>query len=123
MKKKVLIVDDDPIIIEVLSVRLKMTGFEVLSAANGKEGLEKANREHPDLIILDVIMPEMNGFETCRHLKEDPKTKDIPVIMLTSLSKEKDLEKGLEKGADCFITKPFNSADLMFEIKTAMGEA
>lgn len=122
MKKKVLIVDDDPSIVEVLKIRLKASGFDPISAANGKEGLKKASEEHPELIILDVIMPEMNGFETCQNLKKDPKTRDIPVIMLTSLSKEKDLDKGLEKGADCFITKPFNSEDLMFEIKTAIGE-
>jgi two-component system sensor histidine kinase/response regulator len=120
--KKVLIVDDNPDILEILKLRLKASGFDVVSASNGKIAIKKAEEENPNLIIMDVIMPEMNGFEACKHLKANPKTKDIPVIMLTSLANEKDLTKGLEQGANCFITKPFNVSDLLFEIKSALGE-
>ncbi len=74
----------------------------------------------PDLIILDILMPKINGFELCKRLKENQITKDMPVIMLTALAREQDLSKGLKEGADCFITKPFNSVDLLFEIKTAL---
>jgi len=122
MKKKILVVDDEPDFIEFLSIRLKSSGYDVISASDGESGLKKAQKEKPDLIILDILMPKINGFELCKRLKENELTKDMPVIMLTALAQEKDLSKGLEEGADCFITKPFNSLDLLYEIKTALTE-
>ena len=120
MKKKILVVDDEPDFVEFLSIRLKSSGYDVISASDGESGLKKAQKEKPDLIILDILMPKINGFELCKRLKENEFTKDMPVIMLTALAREQDLSKGLKEGADCFITKPFNSADLLYEIKTAL---
>ncbi len=122
MKKKILIVDDEPDFVEFLSIRLKSCDYDVISAADGESGLKKAQEEKPDLIILDVLMPTMNGFEMCKRLKENELTKNMPVVMLTALAQERDLAKGLKEGADCFITKPFSAVDLLYEIKTAMKE-
>jgi len=120
MPKKILVVDDEPNIIKVLESRLSHSGYDIITAVDGKTCLKKAKDEKPDLILLDIILPGLNGFEVCKHLKKDKETKDIPIIMLTSLAGEKDLSKGLEEGASCFITKPFNPVDLLYEIKTAM---
>ena len=122
MAKKILIVDDDPIILRLLASRLKNSGYDVVSAIDGESGLKKAIAKKPDLVLLDIIMPGLNGFEVCKRLKENDKTKDIPVIMLTALAGEKDLSKSLEEGADCFITKPFSAVDLLHEIKTSMQD-
>jgi DNA-binding response OmpR family regulator len=122
MAKKILIVDDDPIILRLLASRLKNSGYDVVNAIDGESGLKKAIAKKPDLVLLDIIMPGLNGFEVCKRLKENDKTKDIPVIMLTALAGEKDLSKSLEEGADCFITKPFSAVDLLHVIKTAMQD-
>ena len=118
--KKILVVDDEPDVVELLESRLRSGGYEVVTASNGEECLEKAVKHNPDLILLDILMPKLNGFETCKRLKENDKTKDTPVIMLTSLAQEKDLSKGLERGVCCFITKPFNPEDLLFEVQSAV---
>jgi len=120
MPKKILVVDDEPNIIKVLKSRLSHSGYDVITAVDGRTSLKKAKDEKPDLILLDILLPGLNGFEVCKRLKKDKETKDIPIIMLTSLAQERDLSKGLEEGASCFITKPFNPADLLTEIKTAM---
>lgn len=117
MSEKILIVDDEPDIREVLRFRLEKAGYEVVTAMDGKDCLKKVEAEKPDLIILDIMMPGMNGFQVCKLLKEKS---DIPVIMLTVLAHEKDLSKGLEKGASCFISKPFNIVDLLVEIQTIL---
>ena len=122
MAEKILIVDDEPDIRKLLEFRLKTAGYEVITAKDGKSALKKAGEDSPDLIVLDVIMPDMNGFEICRLLKKSDRTKDIPVIMLTVLAHEEDLSKGLEKGASCFMSKPFNIIDLLAEIKTILTE-
>lgn len=124
MAKKILIVDDDPIILRLLASRLKDSGYDVFSASDGVSGLKKAITKKPDLVLLDIIMPGLNGFEVCKRLKEkeNDKTKDIPVIMLTALAEKKDLSKSLEEGADCFITKPFRAVNLLHEIKKAMQD-
>jgi len=122
MGKKILIVDDEPDIREVLEIRLMAAKYDVITASNGEECLRKAEEGMPDLILLDVMMPGMNGFEVCKRIKEGDKTKDIPVIMLTVLSQEQDLSKGLEEGASCFISKPFNIVDLLLEMKAIIGK-
>lgn len=122
MGKKILIVDDEQDIREVLELRLEIAGYNVITATDGKSCLRKAKEEKPDLILLDVMMPGINGFEVCKLLKENDKTKHIPVVMLTVLAQEKDLSKGLEKGASCFISKPFNIVDLLVEVKALMGK-
>ena len=121
MAKKILVVDDDPSIVEMLESRLKRRGYSIITALDGKKCIEEAKEKKPDLILLDVNMPELDGFAVCKYLKEDNKTKDIPIIMLTALAKEKDLAKGLEEGVYSFISKPFNFGDLLSEIETAIN--
>ncbi len=121
MANKILVADDEPSIVRVLEYRLRHNGYEVAVARDGKNCLEKIREEKPDLILLDVAMPELDGFEVCKRLKENDETKDIPVIMLTVLATEEDLSQGLERGATCFMSKPFNAADLLAEIKTAIA--
>jgi DNA-binding response OmpR family regulator len=121
MVKKILVVDDEPAIVKMLESRLRNRGYEVTVASDGKSCLKKAIEERPDLILLDIVMPELNGFEVTKRLKQNANTKDIPVIMLTVLAERSDVSKGLEEGARCFITKPFNAADLLLEIDAALS--
>ncbi len=109
---RILVADDDPISIKLLNFRLRSVGHEVILAVNGGEALEIATREKPDLVLLDIMMPVMNGFQVLRKLKSQEETKNIPVIMLTSKVLEKDVVFGLEAGAEDYITKPFSFAEL-----------
>ena len=115
---RVLVVDDDQRLLFVLSANLRAEGYEVLLATDGREGVEAARRSLPDIIIMDVSMPGMNGVEATRELKVDPATSEIPVIMLTARSKAEDLVIGLESGADEYITKPFHMGELMARVRT-----
>jgi len=114
---KILIVDDEPAIVEALSLRLGANGYEVISAADGVEGLQKARTEKPDLIILDIMLPKMDGLKVCRMLKFDEKHGSIPIILLTAKVQQLDLEQGKEAGADAYMTKPFRSDELLAKIK------
>ena len=109
---RILVADDDPLSIKLLNFRLRSVGHEVIFAVNGGEALEIATREKPDLVLLDIMMPVMNGFQVLRKLKSQEETKNIPVIMLTSKVQEKDVVFGLEAGAEDYITKPFSFAEL-----------
>lgn len=109
---RVLVIDDEADIVESLQVMLRKRGFEALCAADGASGLLLAQREKPDLILCDVMMPAMNGFEVCRQLKASSETNAIPVLLLTALNQMDDKIKGLDAGADDFITKPFNDSEL-----------
>jgi len=120
MARKILLVDDEQAILDLLGAMLRKNGYEIITALNGKTCLKKAHEEKPDLVILDVLMPELDGFEVCRMLKADAATKKIPVIMLTALIKEEDLTKGLHEGAVCFISKPFSIVDVLDEIKAVL---
>lgn len=106
MDKKILIVDDEKDFIDTIAERLALKGFEIIEAFNGKEGLDKAHTEKPDIILLDVMMPEMNGYDVCRKLKIDEKYRNIPIIMLTAKFQPNDVEFGKEMGADAYLTKP-----------------
>ncbi|MFC1514411.1 response regulator [Candidatus Omnitrophota bacterium] len=121
MTKKILVVDDEPSIVDLLGAMLAKSGYEVISALDGKSCLKKAESQKPDLIILDVVMPELDGFAVLDLLKKNQATKKIPVILLTALLKEDDLTKGLKEGANCFISKPFSIIDVLEEIKSALG--
>jgi len=112
MAKKILVCDDEPYILMALTDAVEMEGYECVTAINGKEALEKARETHPDLIMLDIMMPFMDGFEVCRELKADPATRDIPVIMLTAKSQQVDIQRGKDVGADDYITKPFRPSTL-----------
>jgi CheY-like chemotaxis protein len=116
--KKILFIEDEPDQIMVVKIRLEADGFEFISATNGEDGLKEAQSEKPDLILLDIIMPKMDGYEVCKRLKADPKTKAIPVIVITAVA-TKDLEqKCVGVGADDLIRKPYESADLVAKIKS-----
>ena len=112
MAKKILVADDEPYILMALTDAVEMEGYECVTAVNGQEALQKAREEHPDLIMLDIMMPYMDGYEVCRELKADPPTREIPVIMLTAKSQQVDIQKGKEVGADDYITKPFRPSTL-----------
>ncbi len=110
---KILIVDDEKDIVETLSFMLQTKGYEIISAYDGEEGLKLAKEEAPDLIILDVMMPKINGYKICRLLKYDAKYKNIPIIMVTARSQDTDKLIGEETGADEYITKPFEFSDVL----------
>lgn len=115
-KKRILIVDDDPAILRLLSTNLKARGYEVVTAANGEESLEAVQRDFIDLIILDLMMPKVDGVEVCRRIRE---WSEVPIIILSARGDENDKVKCLELGADDYLTKPFGIAELMARIKTA----
>jgi len=114
---KILIVDDNPDLIAVLKVRLESFGYEVVAAEDGVKCLEKAGRDKPDLILLDILMPEMDGFQALKKLKEDELTKAIPVIMLTAKDKIDDVTKANALGAEDFIVKPFDYRVMVEKIR------
>ena len=113
---KILIVDDSRLIAHVAKTMLTKRGHEIILAQDGKAGLEAAKSEKPDIILLDVIMPIMDGYEVCEHLKEDDSTKEIPIIMVTSQAEAADKVKGLELGALDYVTKPFDEAELIARV-------
>jgi two-component system alkaline phosphatase synthesis response regulator PhoP len=120
MREKILIVEDEKDIIKMLEYNLKKEGFRILSVQDGEDALDSANKEHPDLIILDLMLPGMDGLEVCRNLKGDTKTASIPLIMLTAKSQESDKIVGLELGADDYMTKPFSPRELIARIKAVL---
>ena len=121
-KKRILIVDDEPDLLETIQINLEIEGYECLVAYDGFRGFERARQEKPDLIILDVMLPGMNGYKVCRLLKFDEKFKHIPIIMLTAEAQEKDRLTGKETGADFYMTKPFSADKLLEKVKEYLGE-
>lgn len=121
MQKKILIVEDEESLLKLESILLTTKGYLVHGATSGTAALEAVADEPPDLILLDVMLPEMDGFTVCEQLKKDPATKDIPVIMLTARKSPEDLARGEEVGADQYITKPFKSAMVMEVIEKMIG--
>lgn len=115
-KAKILVVDDEPDLVETLIFRLQANDYEVISACDGQEGLEKARNTHPDIIILDLMLPKIDGFKVCRLLKFDVKYNKIPIIMFTARAQETDKRLGEEVGADAYITKPFDPKVLLSKI-------
>jgi two-component system cell cycle response regulator len=118
--KKILVIDDLPENVFILQDRLVQEGFEVITAYDGNEGLEKANAVLPDLILLDVMMPDISGFEVCKILTTNEKTKHIPIILVTAKASAEDTKEGLEAGAFDYIKKPFNRIELMARVKSAL---
>lgn len=120
--KKILFIEDEPDLITLIKTRLEANDFEVVTAADGEEGLKKVYEERPSLVLLDVIMPKMDGFEVCRRLKSDPEVAGIPVVIITA-SGVRDVEKkSFEAGAQGFIRKPFEPTDLLWKIKNLTQE-
>ena len=114
MDRKVLIVDDEKNIVDIIAFNLKKEGYQVITASDGEEGVEKTFSENPDLILLDIMMPKMDGYEACRKIREK---KHTPIIMLTARAEEVDKVLGLEMGADDYVTKPFGVRELMARVK------
>ena len=117
MKSKILIVDDEPETVEIVEFNLKQAGFSVVSASDGDEAIKKAKSTVPSLIVLDLMLPEIEGTEVCKLLRRDPVTAGIPVIMLTAKATELDRVLGLELGADDYLTKPFSPRELVLRVK------
>lgn len=113
MPKKILAVDDERHIVRLVQVNLQRAGYEVVTAFDGKEALEKIKSENPDLVVLDVMMPYMDGFEVLQTLRKDPATRELPVIMLTAKAQDADVFRGWQSGVDCYLTKPFNPMELI----------
>ena len=119
--KKILIADDHPEVVELVRVTLEGGNYEILDASDGKEALEKIRKMNPDLVLLDIIMPKMDGFEVCRKLKKDPQTKEIPIIMLTAKGQKLDQKKGRQIGARDYINKPFSPSHLLVKIEEILA--
>jgi DNA-binding response OmpR family regulator len=117
VKSKVLVVDDEPEAVELVEFNLRGAGYEVATASDGAEALNKARRIQPNLVILDVMMPEIDGMEVCKLLRRDPATSSIPIIMLTAKASEVDRVLGLELGADDYVVKPFSPRELVLRVK------
>ena len=115
-ERKVLVVDDEENIIQILEFSIEAEGYEVITALNGEEAIKKARKEQPNLIILDIMMPKVDGYEVCRVLKGNPLTKKIPVILLTAKGREIDKRLGFEVGASDYIVKPFSPSKLIDKI-------
>src|ERR1039457_2701536 len=120
MRSKILVVDDEPEAVELVEFNLKQAGYEVFTAADGAEALTKSRAKTPNLIVLDLMLPEMSGLEVCKTLRRDPATAAIPIIMLTAKAAEIDRVLGLELGADDYLTKPFSPRELVLRIRTVL---
>jgi DNA-binding response OmpR family regulator len=120
-QKKILIVDDESFLRDIVSAQLKAEGYDIVQATDGMEGLEKAKKENPDLIILDIMLPKMKGYEVCGALKADPKYNNIPIILFSAKAEEKDKDLGKKVGADAYITKLFGSKELLAKVKELIG--
>jgi DNA-binding response OmpR family regulator len=120
-KKKILVVDDSQDMRAILSMRLRINGYEVIMAQDGQEGLDRARADAPDLIILDLMLPKIDGYEVCRILKFDDKYKNIPVIILSALDQQEDREKAVGSGSDAYFIKPFDLELLLAKIKNLVG--
>ena len=118
--RKILIVDDEADMRVMFSTRLEISNFEVIEAEDGEEGLEKAKKEKPDLIVLDLMLPKITGFEVCRMLKFDDNYKDIPIIVLSALGQQSDREKAVQCGADAYFIKPFDLGLLVTKIESLL---
>lgn len=120
---KILIVEDDKFLRELISQKIIKEGYEVLDAVDGEEGVQKAQAERPDLILLDLILPGMDGFEVLRKIKEDEGTNTIPVIILSNLGQKEDVDKGIEFGAKDYLIKAhFTPAEIIEKIKSVLGQ-
>ena len=120
--KKILVVDDETQMVEMLKMRLEASNYTVTTASDGMEGLSKAKSDNPDLIILDLMLPKLDGYQVCRMLKFDKTLAKIPIIMLTALGEREDREWGKKVKADSYLTKPFDTEELLEKIKSLIGK-
>lgn len=121
MSKRILVADDEPDVLFMTAFSLRTVGgFEVIEARNGLEAVEKAKQTHPDIIILDIKMPRMNGYDACRRLKEMEELQDVPVIFLSAKGQRQEIEEGMEAGATSYILKPFAPEDLIAKVREVL---
>lgn len=121
-RKKILLVDDAETILMMERMILNKAGYDLLTAKDGEEAVTKAVAERPDLILMDVVMPKLNGFEACKQLRGHERTKAIPIIMVTTRGEAQNVENGFESGCDDYITKPINSLEVLSKVKSALGD-
>ncbi len=122
MGYKIVIADDEPNIVVTLEFLLEQEGYDFVVARDGKEALEQVEAFDPDLILLDIMLPEINGYEVCQKLRENPKFKNLKIILLTAKGRQVEIAKGLALGADAYITKPFSTKNLVQEIRTLLEQ-
>jgi two-component system alkaline phosphatase synthesis response regulator PhoP/two-component system response regulator VicR len=122
MGKKILIVDDEEVIRKFLRIHLSKLGYEVKEAADGAEALKQLGKDDFDLLICDILMPNKDGWQVLKEMRSDPKTKDIPVIVLTAKNEDSDMFQGYDLGANYYMTKPFTKAQLLYGLKLMLGE-
>ncbi|MGH9225758.1 MAG: response regulator transcription factor [Acidimicrobiales bacterium] len=120
---KVLVIDDDPVILELLRVNFEIEGFAVVSASDGREGLERAKRDKPDVILSDIMMPRMDGLALVTALRSEPKTRAVPIILLSAKAQNAEVKAGLEAGADDYVTKPFDPLELIDRVNAVLAKA
>jgi len=119
---KILLIEDDPFLLSMYATKFELEGFKIATADNGEKGLEMAGKENPDIILLDILMPKMNGFEVLEGLKADPKTKEVPVILLTNLNQKDEVERGMALGADDYLIKAhFMPSEVVGKIRKVIG--
>ena len=119
-RERIIAIEDEPDILEVVEYNLRKEGYEVIGVENGEEGLNTVRRENPDLVLLDLMLPGMDGLEVCRRLKYEAATRSIPVIMVTAKGEESDVVLGLEVGADDYLTKPFGPRELVARVRAVL---
>ena len=122
MSKRILVIEDDPASLRLMQYILERKGYEVLTAVNGLDGLKKARSEEPDLVILDVMLPGMDGFDICYHLRAEPQTAKLPILMLSAKAREVDRDTGLKVGADYYITKPVAPAEIISSVEALLAQ-
>ena len=122
MSRKILIVDDEEVIRKFIKIHLAKLGYEVVEAADGEQALEQLGKDDFDLLICDILMPKKDGWEVIREARSNPKTKSIPVIVLTAKNEDSDMFKGYDLGANYYMTKPFTKAQLIYGLKLMFGE-
>lgn len=122
MAKRILIIEDDPIALELIEYTLQQEGYETLTAPNGVEGLAKARDEKLDLVVLDVMLPGLDGFEVCHRLRAEPETARLPILMLSAKAREVDVDTGRRMGADIYLTKPLDPSALVVQVGTLLEE-
>jgi DNA-binding response OmpR family regulator len=123
MSQHILIVDDEPSIVLSLEFLMRREGFEVSVATDGEEALQALARRTPDLVILDIMLPKLNGFEVCQRIRADARWRGIKVLMLTAKGRDTEVAKGLGVGADAYVTKPFSTRDLVAQVKQLLEQA
>jgi CheY-like chemotaxis protein len=121
-RKKILLVDDSNTILMMEKMIFTGTPYELVTAANGRQAIEKAGAERPDLILLDVVMPELDGFETCRRLRQDPAMERTPIVMVTTRGEEENVDQGYAAGCNGYVTKPIDKVGLLTKVRSLLGE-